>query len=466
MNKTRYTDMDSRQKVKFFKQIILSGSWVLIIIMMLPQMILAASVTLSWDRNQEPDIAGYKVFWGTQSRHYTNSVTIHDTAHQPLERTYTIDGLAEGETYFFAVKAFDLAGQESSFSKEISYSFETAALNVNAIIGDNKVINASMETGGNVPDGWWIYEWVPKGHSKNPMPGMWSTQEARSGQSSLMLTNSTGSYIGWRGKRIDLSTPYPRTLTLGGWSKALNVSSDCRLYGFTFLVIFEDGSRKWFYPEELEFDTGTHDWQLRQVTKTWKKGVRSVTPYTMLYGGTGTAWFDDIFVTPSPSNVLYNFDARTGMRASKPVGWQVYDWADDMEKNPSPGTWSAKEAHSGSYSLVLTNRTGSYTGWKGERIYFAAPYPRTLTLGGWSKALNVSSSCWLYGFTFLINFEDGTYEWFYPVDLEFERGTHDWQLRQASKTWNKGVVSVTPYTLLYKGTGTAWFDDIFIAATP
>ena len=115
---------------------------------------------------------------------------------------------------------------------------------------------------------------------------------------------------------------------------------------------------------------------------------------------------------------------------------------------------------------MVTNKTGSYVGWRGGVVKFSTPYPKTLTLGGWSKALDVSPDCWLYGFTFLIVFNDGSHEWFYPADLEFDRGSHDWQLRQATKTWNKDIVSVTPYVLLYRGTGTAWFDDIIINATP
>ncbi len=80
----------------------------------------AASVTLTWERNQEPDIAGYKIFYGKRSHSYTDTITINDTANKPLYRNYTITGLQEGTTYYFAIKAFDLAGQESDFSDEVS----------------------------------------------------------------------------------------------------------------------------------------------------------------------------------------------------------------------------------------------------------------------------------------------------------------------------------------------------------
>ena len=82
------------------------------------QTALAASVTISWDRNQETDIAGYKIYWGTSSGLYSDSSTINDTATEPPTATFTIDGLDVGTTYYFAIKAFDLAGQESVYSDE------------------------------------------------------------------------------------------------------------------------------------------------------------------------------------------------------------------------------------------------------------------------------------------------------------------------------------------------------------
>ncbi|NCF75236.1 MAG: hypothetical protein GWO87_01980 [Xanthomonadaceae bacterium] len=80
----------------------------------------AASVTLTWDRNQEPDIAGYKISYGTSSDQYASSITVNDTATQPVQTSYIIDNLQEGATYYFVIKAFDLAGQEGPFSDEVS----------------------------------------------------------------------------------------------------------------------------------------------------------------------------------------------------------------------------------------------------------------------------------------------------------------------------------------------------------
>ena len=92
----------------------------LCLILMLPVIAQAASVTMTWDRNREPDIAGYRIYYGTQSGQYNNSITVYDSATQPLQLSYTVAGLSEGTTYYFALKTFDQAGQESGYSVETS----------------------------------------------------------------------------------------------------------------------------------------------------------------------------------------------------------------------------------------------------------------------------------------------------------------------------------------------------------
>jgi hypothetical protein len=75
----------------------------------------AAELTLAWDPNQESDLAGYNVYWGAQSRNYEHRVDVG------LDTTYTVSGLQDGGTYYFAVTACDGAGNESSYSQELAY---------------------------------------------------------------------------------------------------------------------------------------------------------------------------------------------------------------------------------------------------------------------------------------------------------------------------------------------------------
>jgi len=119
----------SLKRIKFFNKkfyVLTPFPFTLCLILMLPVIAWSASVTMTWDRNQEPDIAGYRIYYGTQSGIYNNTITINDSATQPLERNYTVDGLGEGVTYYFALKTFDQAGQISDYSAEASQTIPCA----------------------------------------------------------------------------------------------------------------------------------------------------------------------------------------------------------------------------------------------------------------------------------------------------------------------------------------------------
>jgi hypothetical protein len=117
-----------------------------------------ASVTVAWDANTEPDLAGYKIYVGKTSRFATqidvigkwcdeNEPKNEKCAEEWLEickaedkachsmlygydmvidvgnvLEYTITGLEEGVTYFLAATAYDTDDNESAFSKELAHT--------------------------------------------------------------------------------------------------------------------------------------------------------------------------------------------------------------------------------------------------------------------------------------------------------------------------------------------------------
>jgi Fibronectin type III domain len=83
-------------------------------ILLLPQMAAAATVTIAWDRNPEPDIAGYRISYGIVSGAYTNTVDVGNR----LE--YQIRGVDDGQKYYFVVQAYNTRGAVSPPSSEIS----------------------------------------------------------------------------------------------------------------------------------------------------------------------------------------------------------------------------------------------------------------------------------------------------------------------------------------------------------
>jgi hypothetical protein len=75
-----------------------------------------ANVTLAWDGNSEPNISGYKVYYGRVSQTYPFVIDAGSNT------TQVISNLEDGITYYFAVTAYDAFGQESDFSGEIPYT--------------------------------------------------------------------------------------------------------------------------------------------------------------------------------------------------------------------------------------------------------------------------------------------------------------------------------------------------------
>jgi hypothetical protein len=70
-------------------------------------------LTLKWDRNPEPDIAGYNVYYGIISGEYVRMKTVTDTT--------AIIGVKGSRTYYFAVTAYNTNGTESDFSEEVHW---------------------------------------------------------------------------------------------------------------------------------------------------------------------------------------------------------------------------------------------------------------------------------------------------------------------------------------------------------
>jgi tartrate dehydratase beta subunit/fumarate hydratase class I family protein len=76
---------------------------------------LAAQVTLQWDPNTEPNLAGYRVYYGEVSRNYSKFIDVGN------QTTCILSDLEEGKTYYISATAYDTSGVESPFSNEVTY---------------------------------------------------------------------------------------------------------------------------------------------------------------------------------------------------------------------------------------------------------------------------------------------------------------------------------------------------------
>ena len=128
-----------------------------LLLVCIPYLAMAGEVGLAWEANTEPDLAGYKIYYGYHARGseavdliekwcqekepdreecvdewldfckdpqdrychsmlytgYTKSIDVGNVTN------YTLTGLGEGVTYYLAATAYDKDGNESTFSKEL-----------------------------------------------------------------------------------------------------------------------------------------------------------------------------------------------------------------------------------------------------------------------------------------------------------------------------------------------------------
>jgi PKD repeat protein len=114
-------------------------------------------VSLAWDPNGEADLGGYRVYVGTSPGTYTQTI---DVAHVT---TFTVSNLSDGQTYFFAVTAYDIFTNESAFSNEVSATVAlsnsppSASFTLACLYLKCSFINTSVDSDGTVVASSWEF---------------------------------------------------------------------------------------------------------------------------------------------------------------------------------------------------------------------------------------------------------------------------------------------------------------------
>lgn len=78
------------------------------------QQVAAASLTVAWDQSSDSTVAGYRVWYGTESHNYTTSVMAGTST------SVTLTGLAEATIYYVVVQAYNSQGIFGELSSEVA----------------------------------------------------------------------------------------------------------------------------------------------------------------------------------------------------------------------------------------------------------------------------------------------------------------------------------------------------------
>jgi hypothetical protein len=90
--------------------------WVLIVAGVTVSVQAQTTLTLGWDPSSDPAVVGYRLYEGSACRDYTNVIDVGSAT------IVTVSNLVWGDTYYFAVAAYDTNGLESPYSGELSFT--------------------------------------------------------------------------------------------------------------------------------------------------------------------------------------------------------------------------------------------------------------------------------------------------------------------------------------------------------
>jgi fibronectin type 3 domain-containing protein len=145
-------------------------------------------ITLDWDDNTEPDLAGYNIYRGLSSGNYTKIESLWSTSN------YTDTGLSNGVTYYYVVTAEDNGTNESGYSNEESISPTdlppAAPTGLNATPGENQITLDWNDNTDYDLAGYNIYRSLTSGANFTQIETLWST----SGYTDTGLTNGVTYY--------------------------------------------------------------------------------------------------------------------------------------------------------------------------------------------------------------------------------------------------------------------------------
>ncbi len=163
---------------------------------------------------------------------------------------------------------------------------------------NNLLSDGGFETLGDADSAW-----EPWG------PGFSINEDAHAGVKAALIEHPDAEGVGGVFEQVQLDQTRPQRLVITGWSRAEGVSDDPNSdYSLWADLQYIDGT--FLYGQAAPFDTGSHDWQRRELVIDPVKPVAWIKVFGLFRKHSGRAWFDDLSLRQIERYTLYAAERR------------------------------------------------------------------------------------------------------------------------------------------------------------
>ena len=243
----------------------------------------AAQVTLAWNGNGDPDLAGYKIYYGTASKTYDKSIKVGNVT------SFTVTNLTANK-YYFALTAYDQAGNESGYSNEVSWPIQLLVPGDGEILasGSPRLIEWSADRGAVQFKLWysinngetWIrmnegeyiygtesYQWEVPAPSKNKRKCLVKVAGYDDRGNKVATDKSDDTFMI---EVLRMTSPNGENELVSGDPHVItwNTNVTCSPVASVKLLYTTNGGAEWHQITTLEGNPGDFLWQVPDVQKT------------------------------------------------------------------------------------------------------------------------------------------------------------------------------------------------------
>jgi len=380
-----------------------------------------------WNRSEGTSTSGGTIDAVVRLRHLDGSMTVKKVSFPLRPHRWTFR-----QARVSAPQAYDAIDVTVSLRNQTGKAwFDDLRLTPQALP------NASFESGKPVPSGWRLVR-------ARADDGRDSTL-ARAGWRSLRLSGRPAQKVA-AVRSVAISGATGETWRIGGWSATKGSSVSGGGVQVLAVVHHTDGTRA---RTVIHFPRSEHPWLYGEAVFTTAAPFGRIDVMVRFMRQTGTAWFDDLVLTPPA--------ARESLSGNP--GFEL--------GSPTPGEWTlvrltgqatASAAASGDAALTIPGDPAKNR-YARQSLPLGGEAGDVFRLSGWNRTVGSDPDGGPVRVWARVRYTDGTRGSFI---IEFARGEHAWRRKETLVTVGKPYEQINLFTRYSRQTGTAYFDDVVL----